>query len=292
MQPVTSAVASGKPIREPHPAFEAFNFCHPAKARMLRCKVVNFAVQETYGSYLGAYKAPEGQQSPPQGWWCKGDAVKAKRFIGGVVKAIPCPNRLCPYSAEGSGPRGQGTWCHPHVWLIAQLDWPDENKLLPRLVMEWDAQSWNSLANLEGMFNEIVGQLPKGDAANDAQRVVGIAEHLGYAPGAFPVLGLPFTMHLKERVKGKKRFPEVSFSTEGDRMAWVRQAHEFAQHDPMGPQLALAQPQPLGALPPPGHTVQEMDEAAHAALNPGMPRNVRQAQGTVIDPLEDEEERA
>lgn len=264
MGAVPSKMEGGRPIRELHPAFTAFNTCHPSKAKVLNCVIIHWTVRESYTNHLGAWKAPAGQQSPAAGWWCEGDAHKAKRWVGGKWCAITCPNKLCEYSLDGSGPKGQGAWCKPHSTLVAQFDWQGEFKGLPRVIFQWDSQSWNNVANLDGLFNEIVGEV-----GTRGPRTVGLAEHLGYAAGAFPVIGLPFTMHLKERIKAQKgrRFPEVSLSTEGDRMAWMQATHALAT-DEKQRQLALRDaPAPLQALPPPGYTKEQMQDASEAALS-------------------------
>ncbi|OHB81184.1 MAG: hypothetical protein A2W31_05075 [Planctomycetes bacterium RBG_16_64_10] len=263
----------GRPIRELHPAFTAFNTCHPSKAKVLNCVIIHWNVRESYTNHLGAWKAPPSQKSPDAGWWCEGDAKKAKRWFNGKWCDITCPNRLCEYSLDGSGPKGQGAWCKPHSTLVAQFDWQGEFKGLPRVIFQWDSQSWNNVANLDGLFNEIVGE-----SGTKAGRTVGLAEHLGYVAGSFPVIGLPLTMHLKERIKAQKgrRFPEVSFSTEGDRMAWMQATHALAT-DEKQRQLALRDaPAPLQALPPPGFTAEQMQDASEAALSPAYkPANER-----------------
>jgi len=260
----------GQPIREPHPMFEAFNTCHPEKARTLRARIVNWLETDAYKNYLGAYKPPEGSafKAPEKGgFWCQGDAVRARRYINGEFKDIPCPNRLCDYSQEGSGPRGQGTHCKPHIELVAQFNWSEESKL-PRVLFEWDSQSWNNVSNIEGMFQQI----------ND------LASRIGFARGKFPLVNLQFTMNLKERHKAgggnrkAKNFPEVSFSVDGDIMQWMQGNAMLAQNSAQMQQVQLEAPAPLGALPPPGYTAEQMREASDATLNPRYePKNVRSA---------------
>jgi hypothetical protein len=224
--------------------------------------LVSWYESEAYEKFLGAYKGPPGKAQPPSGWWCQGDASKAKRWIDGKWCSISCPHRLCEYSLDGSGSKGVGTWCKPHLSLVAQLDWDGDWDGLPRLIFQWDSQSWNNVANLDGMFGEING----------------LAEHMGYQQGKFPIIGLAFVAHLKERVKAAKgrRFPEVSFSTEGDRMAWMGKNHQLALNDQAKLLAYEEQPKLLGAAPPPQCTQEQMQEAAEAALSPNyQPRNVR-----------------
>lgn len=271
MTPTATKVVNTRPIREAHPSFVEFNSAHPAKCRMLRCRLVHWYETEAYEKFLGAWKAPPGKQSPTTGWWCQGNAVKARRWIDGKWCEITCPHRLCEYSLDKSGPKGVSTWCKPHSSLVFQLDWPEENKLLPRLICQWDSQSWNNIANLDGMFNEISG----------------LASHFGYQGGQFPIIGLQFTLHLKERVKANRRFPEVSVSTEGDRMAWMKITHALAMND-QAKMLAMTEaPKLLGEAPPDGFKPDDMRDASEAALSPVyQPRNVRDAKrvhGAVVE---------
>lgn len=257
----TATNERGQPIREPHPSFEGFNSLHPEKCRMIRARIVNWQESEAYKNFLGAYKAPENgrYKGPEKGYWCQGNGVKARRFVDGQFKEITCPNKLCEFSQEGSGPRGQGTHCKPHIELVAQFNWPEGNPF-PRVLFEWDSQSWNNVANIEGMFTHISD----------------LATKIGYPVGKFPLVNLCFTMHLKERHKAKKKFPEVSFSIDDDLMKFMHGNHALAQNAEAVQQVQLEAPKHLGALPPPGYTEHDMQEAKNAALSPSrQPKNVR-----------------
>lgn len=260
----TTTNQRGQPVREPHPAFEQFNTCHPEQARTLRARIINWNEVEAYKNFLGCYKPPDGKglKAPEKGgYWCSGDAVRARRFVNGEFKSIPCPNRLCEFSQEGSGPRGQGTHCKPHIELIAQFNWRDGSPL-PRVLFEWDSQSWNNVANIEGMFGQI----------ND------LAEKLGYKSATFPIINLCFTMNLKERIKSKKKFPEVSFSVDDDLMKFMQGNHQLALNEGTMRQAQIEGPRPLGELPPPGYTQEQMRSAKDATLRPVYePKNVRDA---------------
>lgn len=258
---VPNRIEGKRVLRDLHPAFEAFNYTSPKNARMLRCRLVHWYERECYTKHLGAWKGPPGRPSPETGFWCSGDGKQARRWESEKWCDLQCPERLCEFSQEGSGPGGQGQWCKPHLSLVAQFDWPEGN-LLPRAVFEWSSQSWHNVGNLDGLFLGISG----------------LAVHLGHPVGTFPVIGLAFTMHLKERVQVKKghRFPEVSFSTEGDPMDWMRMTHKLAQDDAARQAALLEAPKPMEALPPPGFTAQQMQEAQEASLSPHyVPRNVR-----------------
>ena len=265
MQAVCTTERMRHPAREALPAFAAFNTCEPTRARMLRCRLLHISVKDCLKYHLGAFQAPPGfQNNPDKRTWCSGDAHKAKRWINNAWHDIPCPGRLCEYSQDGSGPKGQGTWCKPHTTLLAQFDWPEENKLLPRSCFEWSTMSWHNIGNLLGMF----------------QRVDETAKLLGYDSEEFPVIGLQFTLHLGEKVKGAsggkpgRRFPEVKPTVEGDIMAWAAGVQKILGNADEMRRARLEAPKPLYELPPPGATVQQMQEATEAALNP-QPRNVR-----------------
>lgn len=248
------------PVREPHPVFDAFNNLPAEKARTLRVKIVNWLEIDAYQKFLGAYKSPDEKQmpSPPQGYWCKGDGVNAQRFIKGKMKAIGCPNRMCEYSLEGSGPRGQGAHCKPHLELIGQFNWPEGNTL-PRILFEFDSQSWNTVANLEAMFEQIRG----------------ILRNLRIDPDTFPMVNLKFTMTMTMTSKKPKPgtntpgriFPEVHFSIDEDIMDFI-QRNGRLMNSADAPALVATQPKALGMMPPDGYTHEQMNEAQQNYLNP------------------------
>lgn len=231
----TNTMMRGKlevPIREPHPAFAAFNTCHPDKAAQLTARIVHWDEEGVWKYHLGAYQHPDGaRSSPPDGkWWCRGDAQWAERWDGAAMTRIPCPNRLCEFAQPRYGRNKDQPACRPNLSLIAQFNWRDEKSPLPRIVFEWDSKSWNNCGNCEGMF----------------KLVRETAERLGM--GKFPVFGLPFVMSVRETVKARKgrRFPEVCFSVDGDIMEWMGKIHAMlAQGPDMKKQLAC-NARPLG----------------------------------------------
>lgn len=251
------------PAREPHPAFEAFNACHPEKARTLIGRIIHMKESDAYSFYLGAFQSPSGRglQNPNDGWWCRGDAKKATRFVNGKYQQIPCPGRLCEFQQDKFGPKGDVPHCKPHLTMIFQLLLAPEWNT-PNIIVQFDSQSWNNIAAAEGLF----------------KHVRDTAKPLGYAEGTFPVFGLEFMMNLKERRKGQRKFPEVSISPTGDIMAWMASIHaaykNLKPHE--RPELGNAPPS-LEALPAPGCTAAQMLQASEAYLNPNYkPANERE----------------
>lgn len=241
------------PAREGHPQFEAFNTCDPKLSRVIKCRIIHWKEEDCFRKFLGAYQPPVGGKVPDGSWWCRGDAKRAIRYVNGEKKEITCPNRMCEYMQDNFGPQKNMPHCKPHMSIIAQFDMPDNS--LPKVVFQWDSQSWNNVANAEAMFGLIQST----------------ARNLGYKDN-FPVFGLPFIMVIKERVKGQRKFPEVSFSIDGDMMDWMQKVRE---HSMMvrGQQSEL----PLAEEPKQlGYTQKDIDVATEASLNPNYrPANER-----------------
>lgn len=236
------------PAREPHPKFASFNSCHPDLAATLPCKIVHFEVEKAWRFQLGAYQAPNGQQNPPdgKGWWCRGDAKEAVRFVNGEFRKIPCPGRKCEFQQACFGRNGDQPHCKPNLSLIGQFAW-SEKSTLPRTIFQWDSKSWNNYGNVEGMF-----ELVRKTAAD-------------MKLGRFPVFGLPFSLTVKETKKrGGRNFPEVDASIEGDPMEWMGKVIQLMQ----GPGLQLDGPPPLRELPPATMSQEDVDRASEAALTP------------------------
>lgn len=251
------------PAREPHPAFDEFNFCNPEKARTIKGRIIHMKEADAYSFNLGAFQSPAGKGfvNPTDGWWCRGDAKKATRFINGSYQQIPCPGRLCEFQQDKFGPKGDVPHCKPHLTMIFQL-LMDEVWNAPNIIVQFDSQSWNNIAAAEGLFKHI----------RDT------AKPLGYAEGTFPVFGLEFMMNLKEHRKVQRRFPEVSISPTGDIMAWISSIHSAFKNLKPHEQLELSGgPRPLEALPAPGCTSAQMLQAQEAYLSPNYrPANERE----------------
>ena len=244
------------PCRDPHPMFAAFNTCHPDLAATLTCRIIHWNEKDAWKFALGAYQHPQGKQfSPQSGWWCRGDAKKAIRWVGGEWKTITCPHRMCEYSQPTFG-RGQNeSHCKPNLTLLAQFNWRNEKSLLPRSLFQWESKSWNNYANCEGMF----------------RLVRDTAGHLGIDD--FPVFGLPFVMTVKETARKGRIFPEVHFSPDGDILEWMQKMNTARERNP---QLVAPGPQTLQLAPPEGATADEIDRASQAALDPNYrPANER-----------------
>jgi len=248
------------PSRLPHPAFSLFNAADPTKCQTIRAVLVNSSERDAYKKSLGVFKAPGGKPSPPNGWWCQGDANNARRWDGNKFMSIPCPGQMCEYQQDGSGPMGKGTHCKCNLSLIAQFKW-DSRANLPEVVFEWDSKGWTNAGYMDGLFKQV-------------DEAAGV---LGYKPGELPVIGLPIVMQLSEKTKPGKSYPVVNISVDGNLFRWVQEAHEL--HRTAGGQRALpgpSEPLPLAELPPEGFTSDQMQEATEAVLRPDyVPANVR-----------------
>lgn len=254
------------PARSLHPDFARFNSADPEKCMSIRAVLVNKDAKDAYRKSLGAFKCLSRDKNPPSGWFCKGDAQKAVRWDAASqsFREIACPAEACEFRQEGSGPKNQGTLCKCNLSLLAQFRWASGD--LPQLMFQWDSKSWNNAGNLEGLFGQV-------------DEAAGV---LGYPNGTFPVMGLPITLTLSQKVKESSQFPIVSLSVDGDVFSWAKIAHRIFGSTAGGRQaLGMSQapaPRALQLEPPEGFTPDEMDAATEAALNPDYrPANVREA---------------
>ena len=244
------------PSRAPHPDFLAFNTCDPEKAQSLGMKIVHFTPEQAWNFHLGAYKAPPGRTGPQSGWWCKGDGKTALRKENGKEFSIVCPNRMCEFQQEGSGPRGQGTHCKIHTRLIGQFNWAAGSPL-PRIMFEWSSQSYHAYQNIEAVFKQV-----RDTAA-------------GFKMPDLPIIGLPIRLSVKQTIKQGKRYPEVHASFDGDVMDYIGKIRgAMIDGQIAGPQLSA--PVALRELPPPGLSQDDIDKANQSRLNPNYrPSNER-----------------
>jgi hypothetical protein len=205
--------------------------------------------EEAFRNYLGIYRAPPGQEGPKAGWWCKGDAVRADRWDPQRqgYKQMDCPHDQCEWRQEAFGPDKSMALCKPHLTLLAQFRWKDD-KDLPNLIFQFDSDSWNTLANLKAMFDYV--------------RTVSS----GLGVERCPVFHLPFTMAVRETVKGKRRFPQVHFSFDGDVQQWLRAALQMGARRASGLPTIDQAALPLGEAPESGLDEEEYRAAREAAL--------------------------
>jgi len=252
------------PAREPHPAFEAFNTCDPARAneRGLSAIFISPRVEDCWSASLGMYMTPQGKK-PPAGWFCKGDGVNASRWNGREHAPISCPDTMCEYRLTSPAK------CKPHTRLFAQLNWSPESPL-PRWTFEWKSQSVHAYANMQGLFNE-VKRTAFGILHPDKVNTIIDPDQMP----PFPMTGLAFNLSVGETIgSASKRFPEVHVSAAVNNLgAWVMQTINAmkASRDalPNGgcPMPVLPAARVVPALPG-GVTQQEWDEAAEAHLDP------------------------
>lgn len=237
------------PAREDHPQFKEFNTCEPEKAAILRCRLVHVHFEEAYQFHLGAFQPPKGHgDTPPSGWWCRGDASQAERWVNGAFKRILCPGELCEFCQEKWGIGGKSAHCKPNLRLIAQFNW-NEKSNFPRMMFQFDSKSWNNHGAIMGLFEFVKG------IAKEVLKV----EH-------FPVIQMPFTMTVKEVVKRNgRRYPAIAVSFEGDPYEWMGKVHQLLV---AGREMPTLEGPAMRELPTSGMTQDDVDRAAEARLNP------------------------
>lgn len=245
------------PCRIPHPDFVSYNTAPVERAQTLGIKLIHFTPEQAWNFHLGAYKAPPGHNGPATGWWCKGDGCTALRTENGKTTKIKCPNRMCEFSQEGSGPKQTGTWCKTHTRLIGQLNWGEKTPL-PRIMFEWDSQSYHAYENVEAVFRTIKET----------------AEQFGLVN--FPVMGLPIRLSVDKTIKPGKTYPEVQASIDGDMMDYIGKMRAALAGGEINPGNQIAAPLPMNILPPPGMTQDDVDHQRLERLDPNYrPSNER-----------------
>ena len=250
----TSEMERGRitvPVRDPHPAFNAFNFCDPGRAASLRLRIVHWHERSAWRFNLGVWQAPQGHEQQARGWWCRGDGERASRWQRGQQTAIRCPGQLCEF-AQLAGDKGP--LCKPHLTLLGRLQWADGSPL-PPLLVQWSSQSWNNAANVEGVF----------------RYVRELAANLGLGEG-FPVFGLPLILTVGETRRAARpgqsarRFPEVAVSIDGDPMEWLSKLRAYIEQQRDTRELLGSMAEPLQLAPPAGMTSEDVDRVSQAAL--------------------------
>lgn len=210
--------ADKKTPRQAHPAFAAFNAVPkmrgsvPAQAFM-RCLLVHADLDQARTIHRVAYRGPPTDKrvdNPPhQGPWCSGDGSIASRWDGTEYTGIECPNLRCPFT-QGDAPP-----CKAQLAVLFYPRWEETSFAgagMPQLSLKYVSRGRRMLGSFEGMI-EAARQV-----ARDALRLE-IKSWFGF----------PFTMTLAKRTAPGKRYTDVSFTADGDLVAWLRNQQERAK---------------------------------------------------------------
>jgi hypothetical protein len=227
--------------RGPHPAFSTWNkeafklgaklpAAGPGRLGIVRGNLVHARWDDAARWNRRAQKLPEGHANPrsrkPS---CEGNGVWALRYSGEqngeeIFDRIACPNQDCPFAMSGL--------CRPAGHLIFRLRWNPEDeweRQFSPLIAEWTTTSWESIANLKGLLEHVLGTealltAEERKTATAEEREAwraGLAAEVGVV--APSLVGLPFTMTLAERTRPAKRgsatgerYTVVAFSPDGD----------------------------------------------------------------------------
>lgn len=236
--------------RDLEPRFRAWNAeCHKlgeelalkrgaGRVGFLKGNIVHARWSDAASWNRAASKLPAPNPNPPSRRpACEGNGLWALRFRGagkdGVERfdRIACPNRLCEFAESGA--------CKPDTHFFFKLRWDRSDAFeaqFPELIAHWHTGGWESTEALMGLFEYVLGTealLGSEDLAQatEEERAAwrpGFAAALGLKPSQVNLVGMPFAMSVHYRTKagdeknpGGKRFPVVSFSTDGDLEAWL-----------------------------------------------------------------------
>ena len=231
--------------RPEHAKFAVFNTAPPERRRTLMGNLVHASIGDAFHYQLTAQKLPGLTATPSQQPHCTGDGCKAMRWDGKEFREIRCPNEICEYRV------GDVKLCKPFARLYFRLRWEETagGKTLPSIYVKLTTQSWNSVRAMVGFF----------DSINDTARSFGL--------DSANLFGLPFTVTLAEKSQPakKKKFPVLSFSVDGDLIAFL-----MAQRQRM--EQIAASPVYIGASDPSETRLIGTDIIAHA---PGKPEAFR-----------------
>lgn len=232
--------------RDEHPAFAPWNATARSLGRdvprtgagavgTLRGNLIHADWRDAALWYRSAQKLPEGHPNPKSRKpACEGNGLSARRFRGvesgeEVFDPIACPNGECPFAMSGL--------CKPAGHLIFMLRWDRVDPFqarFPALVAEWTSRGWESLANLRGLLELVLGTAALltdeerrfADAEARERWKPGLAAEFGIERPS--LVGMPFLMTVSERTKAADagaatghRFPVVSFSPDGDLVEWL-----------------------------------------------------------------------
>lgn len=236
--------------REIDPAFEAWNRLAKGtdsgkifdrRVCVIRGNIVHGSIEDAVMWNRSAHRLPEPNPNPaslrPA---CEGNGIWARRFRGSeggqeIFEEMPCPNEACPFAQDGKT-------CKVFASLLFQLRWDAADPFeahFPRTLAMWSTRGIYSARNLLGLFEYVLGTdavMPRdADGERPPDWKPGLAAEMGIPePSLF---GMPFVMQVGEKTspgrdgREGRRFPVVTFSPDGDLMAWLvhqRQQRELA----------------------------------------------------------------
>jgi len=224
--------------RDPHPGFVAWNTgAEVVRKRTaggaigrfatLKGNIIHANLNEALLWNRSAQKLSAPHPNPKsQRPACEGDGVRAVRFEGEVEGVerygeIPCPNQECVFAMNGL--------CKPSVHFIFRLRWnPDDpfESQFQALRAKWTSHSWNSLKNLLGMFEAVLGTEAVAPWMPREEWKAGLAAELGVEHPS--LIGMPFSMTIGSKTRAAdaktpqgRRYPVVHFSEDGDLVEWL-----------------------------------------------------------------------
>lgn len=267
--------------RDYHPAFGAWNEAAlalgvelprkgPGRFGTLRGNLIHTKLSDLARWSRSMHKFPSGRLSPPSlRPACEGNGIRALRFSGVEgeeerFSQIACPNQDCEFAMAGL--------CKPAAHLLFMLRWDQSDPFergFPALLAEFSTGSWETLANLRGLFELVLGtaavrtpeEVEAADAAERATWHPGLAAELGIAEPS--LVGMPFVMTVTERTRQAKpgkaqgtRYNVVSFTPDGNLVEWL--LHQRRQRLELS---GVAQPLAL----PPSVQDDDFEEERHAS---------------------------
>lgn len=210
----------GRPL---HPDFAGWNGADASKRVSVRGHLVHSTRAECFEYALRAQviRKPAHPNMIPH---CTGDGVRATRLalVGQewVSSEIECPNDLCEFR------QGERKACRPSARFYFQPRWNDDPKI-PSMLVKLTTQSWNSIANLVGFFDDL-------DNQRKALGLEGVS-----------LYGLPFVLTLTRKTKpsAKTAFPVLTISPLADVVQFfASQREKLIAAGQMPRQLAAAGP--------------------------------------------------
>lgn len=202
VQPVDTKVGDQR-VRPLHPSFSAYNEADAKLRQSLKCNLVHERREDCFEHYLRAQVLSSKWPAHPQKRAaCTGDGTKATRFFGFKEdksedwREIDSCGETCEFRI------GDRKLCKPFARLLFRPRF-DSGKF-PSLLTKLTSGSWHSVSAMLGFFQFI----------DDLARGLGMQ--------SYSLIGLPFviTLSTKTKPQAAQRFPVMSFSIDGDPVAF------------------------------------------------------------------------
>lgn len=248
--------------RPEHPEFAAWNKADASKRLTVRGHLVHSSREECFEYHLRAQVLPGRPGHPNKAPHCVGDGVRATRLslVGQEWQSseIECPNELCEFR------QGEKKACRPTARLYFSTRWNDDPKI-PSMLVKLTTQSWNSIANILGFFDDL-------DAQRKALGLEGVS-----------LYGLPFMLSLTRKTKpsAKTAFPVLTITPLADIVEFLSKQRARLIEAAQMPRMIAAG---VGMVP---ESTPEEIALDLATINPGIP--TKPAQVADPEPIEDAE---